>query len=151
MTRQMLYTPQLISLAESTLCEEDSFHIVSTFEYSFPDYLKYSVSELFSMDSIINLSTMFATFHSRIKISKESNDSIASVVPLDVFRYKMLQDGSCYNVKTIPSAYKPGYIVEGAWWSNGMYYLVREESATDQYLDLVLYVDQYTKGLYNYP
>jgi len=32
-----------------------------------------------------------------------------------------------------------------------MFYLVREESVVDEYLDAVLYVDQYTKGLYNYP
>ena len=151
MNRQMLFTPQLIPLAESTLCEEDSFYLLSTFEKSFPNYIKYSVSDTFSIESIINISTLFATFHSRIKISQSSTDSIASVVPLDVFRYKMLEDGSSYYTKTPPSSYKPGYIVEGAWWSNGMFYAVREESVFDVYLDAVLYVDQYTKGLYNYP
>lgn len=151
MNRQMLFTPQLIPLAESTLCEEDSFYLLSTFEESFPNYIKYSVSDAFSIESIINISTLFATFHSRIKISQSSTDSIASVVPLDVFRYKMLEDGSSYYSKTSPSSYKPGYIVEGAWWSNGMFYTVREESVFDVYLDAVLYVDQYTKGLYNYP
>jgi len=151
MTRQMLYTPQLISLAESTLCEEDSFYLLSTFQNSLPDYVRYSTSDIFDLDSIVNLTTMFSTFHSRIKISESSTDSIASVVPLDVFRYKMLQDGSFHYIKTTPFAYKPGYIVEGAWWSNGMYYVVREESVFDNYLDVVLYIDQYTKGLYKYP
>jgi hypothetical protein len=89
MNRQMLFTPQLIPLAESTLCEEDSFYLLSTFEESFSNYIKYSVSDIFSIESIINISTLFATFHSRIKISETSTDSIASVVPLDVFRYNI--------------------------------------------------------------
>lgn len=158
MTRQMLYTPQLISLAESTLCEEDSFYLLSNFEQTFSNYEKYSVSDELNIESIINVITTFSTFHSRIKISQNSTDSIASVVPLDVLRYKMLEDQSFHYVKTAPSSYKPGYIVEGAWWSNGMYYVVREESISksesspsDMFLDAVLYIDQYTKGLYNYP
>ena len=61
----------------------------------------------------------------------------------------MLEDGSYHSVSRSKSFYKPGYIVEGALWSNGFYHLTREEDST-QILDLHFYIDQYTKTMHRY-
>lgn len=136
-------------MSDATLCESDSFYFLSKYFEEFPNLNTYS-SSTYGIDNSLSLAVLFSTFHGRIKISSTSTESISSVVPIDVFRYKMLDDGSYYSVNTIPSAYKAGYIVEGAFWSNGMYYLVREESP-GSFLQVSLYLDDYTKEMYNYP
>jgi hypothetical protein len=136
-------------MSDATMCESDSFYFLSKYEEAFPDCIKYSSKDT-DVNTDVSIATLFSTFHGRVKISQTSTDSIASIIPIDVFRYKMLEDQSYYSVKTVPSQYKPGYIVEGAYWSNGMYYLVREEKP-NSFIEINLYIDLYTKGIYNYP
>ena len=149
MSNQILYTPSILYMSEPTLCESDSFYFLSNYKTLFPDNYLYSSKDL-GIDNSLSFATLFSTFHGRIKVSQNSTDSISSVMPIDVFRYKMLEDQSWHTTAKLPSSYKPGYIVEGAFWSNGMYYLVREESP-DSFIELNLYIDHYTKGMYNYP
>lgn len=149
MNKQLVYTPELLALAEATMCESDSFYFIENYFQSFPLQVEYN-SAKYSVDTVIKFSTLFSTFHGKVNLGSSSSSSIPSIVPIDVFRYKMLDDGSWYYINTLPTSYKPGYIVEGALWSNGMYYLVREENKSE-FLDAVFYVDQYTKALYNYP
>jgi hypothetical protein len=42
----------------------------------------------------------------------------------------------------------PGFLVQGAYWSNGFYYLVSND---DFLLEANLFVDLFTKEQYNYP
>jgi hypothetical protein len=146
---QLLHTPQLLHLADATLCESDSFYLLTYYKESFPLNVEYIAAE-HSLSKVISYAKIFSTFHGRVKVGKTSSSTISSSVPIDVFRYKMLEDGSWYYMKTIPSSHKDGYIVEGAIWSNGMYYVVREDKSSD-FIDAYFSVDQYTKGLYNYP
>ena len=47
---------------------------------------------------------------------------------------------------------KPGYIVEGLQWSNGLVYQVREDKKEQfQIYQIVLIIDSLTKTMYNYP
>lgn len=149
MNTQLLHTPDILRFADATLCESDSYYLLSYYRESFPYNIEYTVAE-HSIAQILYFAKIFATFHGRVKIGESSTSTISSNVPIDVFRYKMLEDGSWYYIKTIPSSYKEGYIVEGAIWSNGMYYLVRDEHSFET-LDAFISIDQYTKGLYNYP
>jgi len=147
MSGQLLYTPSLLPVAEATLCESDSFYLLSNYKSTFLLNIEYTVAD-YSLEAILKFATLFSTFHGRVAVSP--NQMIASSVPIDVFRYKMLEDGSWYYIKTLPTSHKDGYIVEGAIWSNGMYYLVRDQDSPD-FIDAYLSIDQYTKGLYGYP
>lgn len=150
MTQQVLYAPELLHFSEATLCESDSFYVVSHYKESFPSNVEYTVFD-YSLEQVLKMSGLFSTFHGRISISKNSTTTVPSTVPIDTLRYKMLQDQSWWYVDTIPSSYRPGYIVEGAIWSNGMYYIVRDENIKNNVLDAYLSIDPYTKSLYNYP
>jgi len=149
MTNQLLYTPDLIHLADSTMCESDSFYLLTHYKESFPLNIEYTAAD-YSLSQVLSFSKIFSTFHARVNLGKSSSAAIPSSVPIDVFRYKMLQDGSWYYLDTLPSSYKDGYIVEGAIWSNGMYYIVKTQNPTE-IIDAYFSIDQYTKGLYNYP
>lgn len=150
MSKQVIYSPEIIYFSEATLCESDSFYLLSHYKESFPNNVEYTTKDL-PLPELIKMATIFSTFHGRISVSETSHNTIPSIVPIDTFRYKMLEDQSWYYLTKRPSAYKPGYIVEGAIWSNGMYYIVRDEDNYADILDIYLSVDPYTKSLYNYP
>lgn len=47
---------------------------------------------------------------------------------------------------------KPGYVVEGAYWSNGMFYQVREDKQEDfEIYEISLYVDRLTQLTAKFP
>jgi len=146
----VIHCPELLHAIDSTLIESESFKLVKNFSSIFPLYYHYSSNE-YGLKKVLDLSTTFSLLHARVQISinKGFNQTINSSIPLDVLRYKMLSDGSCYNLSRIPSVYKPGYIVEGVLWTNGFYHLTRQEGSKD-ILDIHFYVDQYTRDLHNY-
>lgn len=150
MSEALLHTPELLFSIDSTIDEESSYNLISLYR---PTFIlnNYYDSKSYTLEQLLYLATQFAIFSGRVKISsKQDSPTIASKVPLEVFRYKMLDDGSWYCAKTTPRNHKPGYIVEGALWTNGMFYLVRTED-TKQILEVTLSVDQYTKDLHGYP
>lgn len=150
MSEALLHTPELLFSIDSTIDEESSYNLVSLYRSTFTLNHNYD-SKSYTLEQLLYLSTQFAIFSGRVKISsKQDSSTIASKVPLEVFRYKMLDDGSWYYAKTTPRNHKPGYIVEGALWTNGMYYLVRTED-TKQILEITLSLDQYTKDIHGYP
>jgi hypothetical protein len=142
-----LHTPETISDIEATMSEDSSHYMHTTYEENFPFYIKYDNSK-YTTDQILYLATQFSIFHSKIKLGGETPQSVISRIPIEVFRYKVLEDGSWYPVKTAPSKHKEGDIVEGAFWSNGMFYIVRKNKSI---IEAALYIDQYTKDYYNYP
>jgi hypothetical protein len=150
MTEALLHTPEILFTIDSTVDEESSYNLVSLYKPSFPLNYYYD-SKQYTLEQALHLCTQFAIFSGRVKLSpKEDSQTIGSKVPLEVFRYKMLDDGSWYYAKTTPRNHKPGYIVEGALWTNGMFYIVRTED-TKEVLEATLSVDQYTKDLHGYP
>lgn len=142
-----LHTPETISDIEATISEDSSHYLHNNYEVSFPFSIKYDNSK-HTLDQVIYLATQFSIFHSKIKLGGETPQSVTSRVPIDVFRYKRLEDGSWYAVKTAPSKHKDGDIVEGALWSNGMFYIVKKDKSI---IEAALYIDQYTKDFYRYP
>lgn len=150
MNEAVLHIPEMLFSIDSTVDEESSYNLVSLYAPTFSLYHYYGLDK-YSLEQVLYLCNQFAIFSGRVKLSsKEDSQTIASKVPLEIFRYKMLQDGSWYYAKTTPKDHKPGYIVEGAMWTNGMYYIVRTED-TKEILEASLFLDQYTKDLHGYP
>lgn len=143
----ILHTVDTISLVDATVSEDSSFYFHVNYEETFPLYSKYTSLD-HNIKEVIDLVNLFSTFHGRIRVSENSMDSVLSKIPIEVFRYKRLEDGSFYYVKTIPSKYKDGDIIEGAFWSNGMFCIERDQT---QIKLATLYVDSKTKDLYKYP
>lgn len=145
----IIHCPEILHYVEATLDEQTSFNLVKNFTDVFPFFVHYSV-EKNTFKTVLDLTTTFSTLHARVKVNIDGfNQTIVSAVPLYVVRYKMLNNGSYHTISKAKSLYKPGYIVEGAYWSNGFYYLTREENST-QIIDLHFYVDPNTKELNRY-
>ena len=137
-----------ISQLESTIYEEDSWAFLSQMQLS--DWYVYD-SDQIGLITTKMLADTFAAFHGKISFPKDMQnaqniDGFWSSVPLGVFRYKMLSDGSPYLVDTVKKV--PGYIVEGIYWINGFIYLVRDDKEIFQ---LKLFIDRHTKLLQMYP
>ncbi len=147
--KPIIHCPEILYSIESTLDEETSFNIVKNFTNYFPSFIHYSV-EKNTFKTTLDLATTFSALHARVKVDVDGfNQTIVCVIPLDILRYKMLSNGFPYTISTAKSLHKPGYIVEGALWSNGFYHLTREENS-NQIMDLHFYVDPNTKTLNRY-
>lgn len=142
------YNLHTIHLQESTLDEEDSFYFLHHYNlnkklnyiYRYPDI---------DLNTIYILSSNFAFFYGRI-YEKGTNNFFQTNTPLNVFRYLMLEDGSWSNFYTLKK--KPGYVVEGMYWSNGMMYQVREDKKSDfEIYEIILSIDSLTKTMHNFP
>lgn len=147
MSDLILHTPETISLIEATISEDSSYHLHKEYLKTFPSSFVYDNSK-YPLDQVLSMINTFAVFHSRISLSEDSKQRVSSRIPIEVFRYKLLSDGSWYHVKTIPSKHKDGKIVEGALWSNGMFCVTREQKII---VEACLYIDDYTKEFYSYP
>lgn len=147
MDRVVLCVPETISEIDSTISEESSFYLHKNYEKEFPNHVKYDNSKL-TIDEILNLINTFAIFHAKVKIFDSVDKYIPSKVPIEVFKYKELEDGSYYPIRTLPHKHKEGLVIEGALWSNGMFFVKKNK---ENIIDAVLCIDQYTKDLYRYP
>jgi hypothetical protein len=86
-------------------------------------------------------------FHGKIPFPEDIlNDSYWSAVPLNSFRFKLLDNLKCGLVD--PTDPDPGYIVEGSCWTNGFVYVVREDKTI---LQVKLFIDSNTHSNYGYP
>lgn len=142
-----LHTPYTIRFIDATISEESSFYLHTNYEVSFPFSAKYDNTK-YTLEQLLGLINNFCIFHAKVKLTSESKQNIHSPIPIEVFRYKLLEDGSWYSVNTAPSKHKDGQIVEGALWSNGLFYIIRNE---DLVTDAALYIDQLTKDFNQYP
>lgn len=147
MNNLILCVPETISQIDSTISEESSFYLHKNYATEFPNHIKYDKSKL-TIDEVLNLINIFAIFHAKVKMLDGVDQYIPSKIPIDVFKYKELSDGSYYPIKTLPHKHKDGLIIEGALWSNGMFFI---EKSKEDIINAVLFIDQYTKDLYRYP
>jgi hypothetical protein len=145
MSQSVLHTPETIFLIEATVSEDTSYYLHQNCLENFS--FVYDNSKYY-LDQVMSMINSFAVFHSKISLSEISRQRVSSRIPLEVFRYKLLSDGSWYYVKTIPSKHKDGKIVEGALWSNGMFSVTREKGTV---VEASLHIDEYTKEFYSYP
>jgi len=148
MNSPVFRTLDTVHYFDSDIDEEQSY---SFLQYYYLDkYLQYmyTAPDVYSMTEFDAMANNFCLFFGKIQDS--TNSYIASPIPLFTFRYVMLSDGSWSSYYAVRR--KPGYIVEGYSWSNGMVYQVRQDKEKDfQIYQRVLYVDHLTKTLHGYP
>jgi len=148
MAYQLLHTLTELPYTPATVDEEVGYLITQTYEDQNSEYIKYTTSQfdIFTMSQLCN---SFSLFNAKVK-DASSGKMYHSYFPLGVFRYMLHEDLSYSNYYT-PKR-KDGYIVEGSYWSNGMYYQVREDDQDNiQIHEVVFYVDPLTRKLSQYP
>jgi len=102
------------------------------------------------------LADLFSLCHGKIQHPKKQSYDIWSIAPINIFRYKLTKDFT-YDLLHYPAELYSvdGYIVEGAYWSNGFIYQVRFEDFNkvnylNEVLEINLYIDIKTKYNYGY-
>lgn len=142
-----LYT---LPMHDATLDEQDSYNLLQN--YFSVNYLNHTYkypSENISLTDFQLMVSNFCLFHGKVK-DAQTDRSFHSNAPLYVIRYIMLADGSWSPYYTVRR--KPGYVVEGLAWSNGLVYQVRDDLKEDfQIHQIVLSIDNLTKTLRDYP
>lgn len=134
-----------ISVLDATLYEEDSYGFLAVNQFA--NWYVYDSDQL-GLPFTKALADKFVAFHGKIYFPKHQQilDGFWSAIPLGILRYKMLSDGSPYLVDDYKNI--PGYIVEGAYWTNGFVYLVREDK---NIIQIKLFIDKETKEIQLYP
>lgn len=130
-------------LLEPTFDEQDSFVYLASM-YREP-WLIYS-SRDYPIDEVVNLIESFVMLHASVELVHMGIPRLWSPISIGSFRYVMTENQTWTDY--LPYKPLPGYLVEGAYWSNGLYYLV---SYQDFLLEATLFVDSQTKLDYNYP
>lgn len=134
-----------LALLEPTMFEEDSFSLLQYYQLS-QDWYVYDSHEL-GLNTVELLANKFTAFHGTVPFPKNPlAKDFWSTIPLGVFRYRMLADGSPSLVDTYLDT--PGYIVEGIYWGNGFVYVVRDK---DQLVQIKLSISKETKEIQLYP
>jgi hypothetical protein len=130
---------------DSSFYEEDSYEFLIFYQF-YKDWIVYDSEEI-PYDTVYSLTTNFINFHGKIPFPETVLDDLYwSAVPLGTFRYKMLEDQSCSIIAKNDDT--PGFIVEGMYWFNGFYYIVRDQ---DNIVQIKLFIDSNTHYLYSYP
>lgn len=147
---ELINTLDVIKNKESSFDESDSFYFLKDLQL-YKNWYIYS-SKDYPLISVKDMANYFCYSHGMISLDPKSDltdeetNYFWSSVPLGLFRYKMLPDGSYSSVSFLNK--NPGYIVEGVYWLNGFVYQVRNN---DFVLEVNLYIDDKTKMRYNYP
>jgi len=140
-----LYSLDILDKLDSSFYEDESCSFL-TFYQSFKEWIVYD-SDSIGLPTVYKLAEKFINFHGTIDFPEDMvvKDSYWTTVPLGIFKYKMLSDGSPYIFDSI---YKDGYLVEGMYWSNGFFYTVKNKSTIVQ---IKLFIDSSTKFSHSYP
>jgi hypothetical protein len=148
MASTLIHSLQNLHQIDATLDEEDSFIFLREYNLTKNLYYKYDYPTL-NKDLIETLVANFCFFYAKIKDS--TNEKLySSNIPLNVFRFVLLEDGNYAPYYTVRR--KPGYIVEGLHWTNGLVYQVREDKKDEfEVYQIVIFVDSLTKTMYNFP
>lgn len=150
-----LVSPKSLTSLQSEWDEFKSFEFLQLYS-GCKDWCCYSTKEL-DNQVVLALSDLFCLTHGRISHIDVDTLDYWSVRPVNVFRYKLLEDGSCDALFYVNPRYnKEGYIVEGAFWSNGFFYqVIREGANPDNYIDFLvelnLFIDKRTALMQGYP
>jgi hypothetical protein len=130
---------------DSSFFEEDSYEFL-IFYQSYKEWKVYDSNEI-SNQVVLSLANNFMNFHGKIPFPEDIlNDLYWSAVPINAFRYKLLQNLECGLVD--PTDSQPGYIVEGVYWTNGFVYVVRDKN---NIIQIKLFIDSETYTNYGYP
>lgn len=141
-------TLQTIHLMESTIDDEESYYFL--IEYYRQKILHYIYRyPMYSYEDIATLVNNYTLFCARVKDTK-TNQKYVSNFPIGVFRYMLHDDMSWSPYYTVRR--KPGYVVEGAYWSNGMFYQVRDDAKKDFTIhEVTLMIDSLTQKMHAFP
>jgi hypothetical protein len=146
---ELVNTLNVIKTKESNFDEIDSYNFLKDLQF-YKNWYVYS-SKDYPLNTITDMANYFCYSHGMISLdpkadlTDEDTNYFWSSIPLGLFRYKMLADGSSSSVSFLNKT--PGYIVEGVYWLNGFVYQVRNN---DFVLEVNLFVDDKTKMRYNY-
>jgi len=144
----LLHSLHNLHSSEANMDESDSYVFLSQFLLDKKHYYTYKYPEL-SYEDISSIVSKFCIFCAKVKDSKTENLYLSNV-PIHIFRYVLLEDGS-WSYYYTPKR-KPGYIVEGFCWSNGLLYQVREDKLQNfSTYEVNLMIDGYTKSLHSFP
>ena len=147
-------TPRTLSKLPSSWNEEKSYFFLEYY-LSSQNWCCYSTKS-FSNDYVLAVTDLYTMSHARIDHPTKKGFDFWSMTPINIFRYKLTASGF-YEILQYPhpSDDVPGYIVEGAYWSNGFYYQVM--SSSDQSVDylqrvieLNCFIDASTHKRYGY-
>jgi len=137
----------------SVLYEDESYFFLQYYQSS-KKWFTYD-SKAMDISFVKALADRFVSLHGKIPFATEVTQHFAkdqlssgywSVIPLGIFRYKMSDNGFYILVDSIKNPL--GYLVEGAYWDNGFFYIVKD---TENIIQIKLFIDQETKDIYAYP
>lgn len=147
MAYQLLHTLTDLPYTPATIDEESSYWISQNYELDNPEYIHYTDAD-FGYPMLVQMCNVFALFQA--KVGDLEGRISQSYFPINVFRY-ILQEDMTWTYYYTPKR-KPGYVVEGAYWSNGMFYQVREDKEKDfETYHVSLYVNRVTQLISNFP
>lgn len=133
---------------ESQMDEEDSYWFLRTWQKEFNTSYRYDSNDI-GFDITSFLANRFVMFCAKIDIPDKL--TFYSSTPLSVFRYLMTEDLESWDYYTLTKK-RPGYVVEGCHWSNGLLYQVREHSLDPlRVLQVVLFINKETKIVNKFP
>jgi hypothetical protein len=143
-----VHTLSTLPHLDSYYDEEDSYHVLNELINKFSDYCVYDSNKNFTLQTVKSIADSYALFHASVTHGDAVNLYIN--VPLSVFRYLMLEDLTWSYYEAIRR--KPGYVVEGMFWTNGMIYQVREDKKDNfDIYQVCVYIDRQTARKFNYP
>lgn len=149
-----LVSPRSITSLQAEWNELKSYDFLQIYS-ACKDWCVYS-TKLLDVQYVLAVADLFCLTHGKIAHPDSTSLDYWSVRPVNIFRYKLKSDGSYDNLYySNPSYNEPGYIVEGAFWSNGFFYqLVEEKTNPENYIDnlieLNLFVDKNTTLIQGY-
>lgn len=138
----MITLLQKTSILDSSLDEEDSHFFLQNILKKY--WNSYSSRDI-SIDEVTSAIDSFILLHASVDLPDNLGIKLWTPKPIGVFRYVMDSDLNWHHVLELNPF--DGYLVQGAYWSNGFYYIVSYE---DFLLEANLYVDDRTKEQYNY-
>lgn len=142
-----------ILLTEPSLYEEDSYYFLAFYQ-AYKDWLIYDSKEI-GISGVKALVDTFVSFHGKIPFPSLISDNFEkdqivpkfwSAVPLGIFKYKMIESGTYHLLDSVKPV--PGFLVEGAYWDNGFFYIVKND---DNIIEIKLFIDRETKSIHGYP
>jgi len=123
MEHSLVYNLENLHLIESTYDDEDSFYIFNEYQNIYNTYVKYSYPDI-DYGIVSTVFNDFCLFYGKIKES-ENAQLHSSIFPLGVIRCMIHEDLSYSNYYT--PRRKPGWVLEGYFWTNGLIYRLRED------------------------
>jgi len=135
-----------ISELDPSFDEENSYFFLRDY-ISFFNWNIYSTKN-YPFEIIEHITKLFTDAHGQISLNDlaQTSNSIWSSTPLGVFRYRMDENNFWRNIGYLNKI--KGYIVEGAYWNNGFFYHVLDDTKV---LEISLYINDSTMIRYNYP